>query len=55
MEIGQIVKWQTAGKQMQGLWIESVDDTFDEVMCTKAGTVNVALTCRVPKELLEIA
>lgn len=53
MEIGQIVKWETAGKQMQGLWLDRFDDTFDEVMCTKAGTVQVALTCRVPRELLQ--
>lgn len=55
MEIGQIVKWETAGKEMQGLWLDSFDDKFDEVMCTKAGTVYVALTCRVPKELLKEA
>jgi hypothetical protein len=53
MEIGQIVKWQVGDKQMQGLWLDRSDDTFDEVMCTRAGTVAVALTCKVPREILQ--
>jgi hypothetical protein len=53
MEIGQRVKWISGSKQMHGLWLDRSDDRFDEVMCIKAGTVAVALTCKVPREILQ--
>ena len=54
MEIGQRVKWQVGKIERQGLFMESIDNEFSEVMCTKAGDVPLALKCNVPTKLLSL-